>query len=47
MKNENVRELFFSHTPEIKRGYINCGDWIENNSYIIYINNEFKLLSNI
>ena len=35
------------HTPEIKEGYINCGDWIESNSYIIYTNGGFKLLSNI
>ena len=24
--------------------YLNCGDWIENNSYIIYHNNEFTIL---
>jgi UDP-2,3-diacylglucosamine pyrophosphatase LpxH len=35
------------HTPEIKTyndlTYINCGDWIENNSYIVYVKNKFKL----
>lgn len=31
------------HTPIIKNNYINCGDWIENNSYIIYNNNKFQL----
>lgn len=24
--------------------YMNCGDWIENNSYIIYNNNEYKVI---
>ena len=35
------------HFPVIKNvrdvTYINCGDWIENNSYIVYDNNEFEL----
>lgn len=35
------------HTPEIKKcndiKYINCGDWIENNSYIIAKNNKFEM----
>ena len=35
------------HTPEIKSyndiTYINCGDWIENNSYIVYSKSKFKL----
>ena len=35
------------HKPENKIvdgiHYLNCGDWIENNSYIVYENNEFTL----
>lgn len=31
------------HAPVVKEKYINCGDWIENNSYIIYNNNKFQL----
>jgi len=35
------------HTPEDRYvgnvHYLNCGDWIENNSYIIYNKGEFKL----
>lgn len=35
------------HTPEIKTynniQYINCGDWIENNSYIVYNKNKFEI----
>jgi UDP-2,3-diacylglucosamine pyrophosphatase LpxH len=36
------------HTPVIYYDkndflYVNCGDWIENNSFIVYINGEFKL----
>jgi UDP-2,3-diacylglucosamine pyrophosphatase LpxH len=35
------------HTPANKMikeiHYLNCGDWIENNSYIIYNNREFTL----
>ena len=35
------------HFPTIKKmdymTYINCGDWIENNTYIIYDNNKFTL----
>lgn len=35
------------HTPalELDRNihYINCGDWIENNSYIVYNNKKFRL----
>lgn len=31
------------HTPVIKENYINCGDWIENNSYIVFNNNKFEL----
>jgi len=35
------------HKPENKIvggiHYLNCGDWIENNSYIVYDNNEFIL----
>jgi len=29
--------------------YLNCGDWIENNSYIVYTEetNEFKILNNL
>lgn len=26
--------------------YLNCGDWIENNSYIIYNDNEYKVIYN-
>jgi UDP-2,3-diacylglucosamine pyrophosphatase LpxH len=37
------------HTPEDKIindiHYLNCGDWIENNSYIIYNNGTFELRS--
>ena len=25
--------------------YLNCGDWVENNSYIIFKNNEFKIIT--
>jgi len=25
--------------------YLNCGDWVENNSYIIYKNNKFKIIT--
>jgi UDP-2,3-diacylglucosamine pyrophosphatase LpxH len=25
--------------------YLNCGDWIENNSYIIYNNNEYTIIA--
>ena len=36
------------HNPEDKiiEGvrYLNCGDWIENNSYIIYNNNEYTVV---
>lgn len=36
------------HKPENKMidgiHYLNCGDWIENNSYIIFNEGEFKLL---
>lgn len=39
------------HTPEIKQYnniiYINCGDWIENNSYIIYNKKKFELKSKL
>ncbi len=35
------------HTPEIKEYhgmmYINCGDWIENNSYVIYDKHKFEI----
>ena len=39
------------HTPVIKDvvigdkviQYINCGDWIENNSYIVYNDEKFKI----
>lgn len=39
------------HKPEIKSitiknkkiEYLNCGDWIENNSYIVYEKNKFRL----
>lgn len=35
------------HFPVIKKiddiTYINCGDWIENNSYVVYDNGEFEL----
>ena len=35
------------HTPENKIidniHYLNCGDWIENNSYIIYVDNKFEI----
>jgi UDP-2,3-diacylglucosamine pyrophosphatase LpxH len=35
------------HTPADKaiKGihYLNCGDWIENNSYIVYMNGKFEL----
>jgi len=37
------------HKPEDKIidniHYLNCGDWIENNSYIIYNENKFKILT--
>lgn len=37
------------HKPEDKIidgiHYLNCGDWIENNSYIISTNNKFEVLS--
>jgi UDP-2,3-diacylglucosamine pyrophosphatase LpxH len=36
------------HHPEDKRingvRYLNCGDWIENNSYIIYNNGEYSVI---
>ena len=36
------------HHPEDKMmgdvRYLNCGDWIENNSYIIYNNNEYRVM---
>ena len=36
------------HTPEDKMiggiHYLNCGDWIENNSFIIFDGNQFKLI---
>jgi len=36
------------HHPEDKLiqdiRYLNCGDWIENNSYIIYNNNEYTVI---
>lgn len=43
------------HKPEDKKisikemdiHYLNCGDWIENNSYIIYNNNKFELAQNL
>lgn len=35
------------HKPESKMidgiHYLNCGDWIENNSFIVYSKNEFKI----
>jgi UDP-2,3-diacylglucosamine pyrophosphatase LpxH len=35
------------HFPVIKKidgvTYINCGDWIENNSYVVYDKGEFEL----
>jgi UDP-2,3-diacylglucosamine pyrophosphatase LpxH len=35
------------HTPDDKEidgvRYLNCGDWIENNSYIVYLNNKLTL----
>jgi UDP-2,3-diacylglucosamine pyrophosphatase LpxH len=38
------------HHPEDKfiygTHYLNCGDWIENNSYIIYKENTFEIRSN-
>lgn len=37
------------HTPEDKMidsiHYLNCGDWIENNSYIIYNKGKFELIT--
>jgi UDP-2,3-diacylglucosamine pyrophosphatase LpxH len=37
------------HTPSDKLidgiHYLNCGDWIENNSYIVYTNKQFSILS--
>ena len=37
------------HTPKITNynevQYINCGDWIENNSYVVYKKKEFFLES--
>ena len=36
------------HHPEDKKigfiRYLNCGDWIENNSYIIYVDGEYKVI---
>ena len=36
------------HHPDDKQidgvRYLNCGDWIENNSYIIYNNNEYTVI---
>lgn len=36
------------HHPEDKNingvRYLNCGDWIENNSYIIYIDGEYQVI---
>lgn len=36
------------HHPDNKHingiNYLNCGDWIENNSYIIYNNNEYTVI---
>lgn len=36
------------HTPEDKYidkiHYLNCGDWIQNNSFLIFNNNKFKLI---
>jgi len=38
------------HTPDDKEidgvRYLNCGDWIENNSFIIYSNNKLSLCTN-
>ena len=38
------------HTPDDKEidgvRYLNCGDWIENNSYIVYSNNKLTLCTN-
>ena len=38
------------HTPADKEidgvRYLNCGDWIENNSFIIYSNNKLSLCTN-
>jgi len=37
------------HHPDDKRidgiRYLNCGDWIENNSYIIYNNDEYTVIA--
>ena len=37
------------HKPENKLvdniHYLNCGDWIENNTYIVYDNDEFKIMN--
>lgn len=39
----------YCHKPENKIidgiHYLNCGDWIENNTYIVYDNNVFILKS--
>jgi UDP-2,3-diacylglucosamine pyrophosphatase LpxH len=43
------------HKPEDKKisikemdiHYLNCGDWIENNSYIIYHNGKFELVQSL
>jgi UDP-2,3-diacylglucosamine pyrophosphatase LpxH len=36
------------HHPDDKQidgiRYLNCGDWIENNSYIIYKDNEYMVI---
>jgi UDP-2,3-diacylglucosamine pyrophosphatase LpxH len=38
------------HTPDDKEidgvRYLNCGDWIENNSFIVYSNNKLTLCTN-
>ena len=38
------------HTPDDKEidgvRYLNCGDWIENNSFIVYSNNKLSLCTN-
>jgi UDP-2,3-diacylglucosamine pyrophosphatase LpxH len=48
-KKRNCKNVVCGHIhfPVIKEvddmTYINCGDWIENNTYVIYNNNKFTL----
>ena len=51
LKSSNCDKLFETlkrYKPKNIDGftYINCGDWIENNSYVIFNNNKFELKYN-